>query len=261
MSDDGGVAAVDRALTILDALTDEKTTLAELSKRTELYKSTLLRLIKSLERFGYVLRDADGCYRLGSKVLYLGSLYQKHFRTSELVPPVLRKLVSDVQEGASFYVADADYRVVLHRVEASRSVRDSVHEGDRFPLTSGASGHVLRAFGGARGERYDTIRQQMYAPSFGERDPETAAFAAPVFGHGNRLVGAISVSGPRYRIEALGEAKILQPLFRYAQELTTMFGGDIDDPAFHGWQRPKARKRAATGTTGTRRARKTTTAA
>ena len=43
----------------LDALTDEKTTLAELSKRTDLYKSTLLRLIKSLERFGYVLRDAD----------------------------------------------------------------------------------------------------------------------------------------------------------------------------------------------------------
>src|SRR5438045_1513883 len=84
MSDDGGVAAVDRALTILDALTDEKTTLAELSKRTDLYKSTLLRLIKSLERFGYVLRDADGCYRLGSKVLYLGSLYHKHFRTRAL---------------------------------------------------------------------------------------------------------------------------------------------------------------------------------
>src|SRR5262249_37857583 len=99
-----------------------------------------------------------------------------------------------------------------------------------------------------------------YAPSFGERDPETAAFAAPVFGHGNRLVGAISVSGPRYRIEALGE-KILPALFRYAQELTTMFGGDVDDPAFSGWQRPKARKRAAPGSTGTRRARKTSPAA
>ena len=40
MSDDGGVAAVDRALTILDALTDEKTTLAELSKRTDLFDSS-----------------------------------------------------------------------------------------------------------------------------------------------------------------------------------------------------------------------------
>jgi DNA-binding IclR family transcriptional regulator len=259
MSDDGGVAAVDRALTILDALTDEKTTLAELSKKTDLYKSTLLRLIKSLERFGYVLRDADGCYRLGSKVLYLGSLYQRHFRTSELVPPVLRKLVTELQEGASFYVADADYRVVLHRIDTSRSVRDSVHEGDRFALTSGASGHVLRAFAGVRGERFDTIRQQMFAASFGERDPETAAFAAPVFGQGNRLVGAISVSGPRYRIEALGEAKILPSLFKYAQELTTTFGGDVNHPAFSAWMQTKARKRAGTGSTGAKRARKETT--
>ncbi len=66
MSDEGGVAAVERALSILDALTDEKITLAELSKRTDLYKSTVLRLAKSLERFGYVFRDDDGCYRLGS---------------------------------------------------------------------------------------------------------------------------------------------------------------------------------------------------
>jgi DNA-binding IclR family transcriptional regulator len=260
MSDDGGVAAVDRALTILDALTDEKTTLAELSKRTDLYKSTLLRLIKSLERFGYVLRDEDGCYRLGSKVLYLGSLYQRHFRTSELVPPVLRKLVTDLQEGASFYVADAEYRVCLHRIDASRSVRDSVHEGDRFPMTSGASGHVLRAFSGARGERFDLVRQQMYAASFGERDAETAAFAAPVFAHGNRLVGAISVSGPRYRIEALGEAKILPSLFKYAQELTTTLGGDVADPAFSGWQQARGRKRAAAGSTGAKRARRESTA-
>ena len=93
MSDEGGVAAVDRALTILDALTDEKVTLAEVSKRTGLYKSTVLRLAKSLERFGYVRRSEDGCYRLGAKVLYLGSLYQRHFNTTEIVPPVLRRLV------------------------------------------------------------------------------------------------------------------------------------------------------------------------
>jgi len=236
MTDDSGVAAVDRALTILDALTGEKTTLADLAKRTGLYKSTLLRLIKSLEKFGYVLRDADGCYRLGSKVLYLGSLYQMHFNASELVVPVLRKLVDELQEGASFYVVDGDWRVVLHRVESSRTVRDSVREGDRFALTGGASGHVLCAFNGAAGKRFDTVRKDMYSASFGERDPETAAFAAPIFGHGNRLVGAISVSGPRYRIEALGKEKIVPPLFKYARELTATFGGNPAAADFAGWQ-------------------------
>jgi len=102
---------------------------------------------------------------------------------------------------------------------------------------------VLRAFNGARGERFDEIRQRMYAASFGERDSETAAMAAPVLGPGNRLVGALSVSGPRYRIEAAGEARIVPVLFKYAKELTRTFGGNVDDPTLSGWNiaRPPGR--------------------
>jgi DNA-binding IclR family transcriptional regulator len=206
-----------------------------------------LRLAKSLERFGYILRTEDGSYRLGAKVLYLGSLYQRNFRTSEIVPPILRGIVDELKEGASFYIADGDHRIVLHRVDASRTVRDSVHEGDRLPMAQGAAGHVLRAFHGARGERYDRVRDDMYAASFGERDPEIAAFACPVFGHGNRLVGAISVSGPRYRIEALGEEKIVPVLFEHAQALTRTFGGDPEAAEFGGWIRKARKARAPAG--------------
>jgi DNA-binding IclR family transcriptional regulator len=242
MADDGGVAAVDRALSILDALTEDKVSLAELSKRTDLYKSTVLRLLKSLEKFGYVLRTADGAYRLGSKVLHLGALYQRHFRTSEIVPPVLERVAAELHEGASFYVCEEDKRICLHRVETTRAVRDSVQVGDRLSLTVGAAGHVLRAFSGARGERFDDIRQRMYAASFGERDSETAAMAAPVLGAGNKLVGALSVSGPRYRIEAAGEARIIPVLFKYAKELTRTFGGNVDDPTVMGWNQPRSRR-------------------
>jgi DNA-binding IclR family transcriptional regulator len=245
MGDEGGVAAVDRALSILDALTDDKVTLAELSKRTDLYKSTVLRLLKSLERFGYVLRSADGSYRLGSKVLHLGALYQRHFKTSEIVPPVLERLSAEIHEGASFYVCEEDKRVCLHRIEASRAVRDSIHIGDRLPLTVGAAGHVLRAFTNGRGERFEEIRRKMYAASFGERDSETAAIAAPVLGPGNTLVGALSVSGPRYRIEAAGEARIVPILFKYAKELTRTFGGNVDDPTLAGWNVPRAAAKSA----------------
>ena len=249
MADDGGVAAVDRALSILDALIDDKVTLAELSKRTDLYKSTVLRLLKSLEKFGYVLRSADGSYRLGSKVLHLGALYQRHFKTSEIVPPILERVAAELHEGAAFYICEDDKRVCLHRVETTRAVRDSVRVGDRLPLTVGAAGHVLKAFAGARGERFDDIRHRMYAASFGERDAETAAIATPVLGPGNVLVGALSISGPRYRIEAAGEAKIVPNLFKHAKELTRLFGGNVDDPTLSGWNRAVAepRKRARAG--------------
>ncbi len=256
MSEQDGVAAVDRALSILDALTDERVSLADISKRTGLYKSTVLRLIKSLEKAGYVLRTADGAYRLGSKVLSLGALYQRYFRTSDLVPPVLEKLAAELREGASFYVCEGDQRVCLHRVESTRAIRDSVHVGDRLSLTVGAAGHVLRAFGGERGARLDEIRHQMFAASYGERDSETAAIAAPVFGPGNKLMGALSVSGPRYRLEATGEGKIVPVLFKYAKQLSATFGGNVDDPTLMGWNQPAARSRgrgtaAAPGKAGT----------
>ena len=51
---------MDRALSILDALTDDKVTLAESPSGPTCYKSTVLRLLKSLEKFGYVLRTVDG---------------------------------------------------------------------------------------------------------------------------------------------------------------------------------------------------------
>ena len=105
-----GVAAVERALTILDAFTDRdpRLSLADLAKRTKMYKSTLLRLARSLENFGYLVRDEDGTYRLGSKLLQLGSLYQRHLNTADIVPDVLRSLVERVAQ--IVHVAGAPFR-------------------------------------------------------------------------------------------------------------------------------------------------------
>jgi DNA-binding IclR family transcriptional regulator len=227
MGDEGGVAAVDRALSILDAFaeSDPRLSLAEIAKRTGLYKSTVLRLIKSLEKFGYMHRSDDGAYQLGSKTLFLGSLYQRHFRTSDVVPAVLRQVVDQLKEGASLYVRDGDYRVCLHRIDSTHAVRYSVHEGDRLPLNVGASSHIIRAFAGATGARYEQIRREMYSASYGERDPETAAVACPVFGTAEAFVGALTISGPKYRIESLGLERILPVLFKHAIELSRFLGG------------------------------------
>jgi hypothetical protein len=89
--------------------------------------------------------------------------------------------------------------------------------------------------------------------------------ACPVFGQGNRLVGALSVSGPRYRIEALGEEKIVPVLFKYSQALTRTFGGDINLPAFAGWlrsgrQKARPRETPARRQASTTRRKRTSTA-
>lgn len=223
-----GVAAVERALSVVDAFTekDHSLTLTELSRRTGFYKSTILRLSESLEKFGYLYRLDDGSFRLGPKPLQLAALYQRHFRTVDVVPRALRKLVDDLGESASFFIRDGDRRVCLHRIDSPRHIRDTVHEGDTLPLNAGASGHVILAFSAQPGDKYDGIRESFFAASSGERDGETAAVAAPVFGANQRLMGALSVSGPRYRMEELPAEKILPPLLREARELTRTFGGN-----------------------------------
>lgn len=228
-----GVAAVDRALSILDAFgeADRSLTLTELARRTGFYKSTTLRLAESLERFGYLRRLEDGAFRIGPRPLHLGALYQRQLRTSDFVPAALRRLVDELHEGASFFVRDGDRRVCLHRVESARSVRDAVHEGDVLPLAQGASGHLLLAFGGQAGRRYAAIRALGYARSAGERDRETAAIAVPVFGVGQQLTGALTLSGPRYRVQAISLARALAALRRQARSLTGALGGDPGAPS------------------------------
>lgn len=144
----GGVAAVDRAFSILAAfqVEQESLTLADLARRTGLYKSTILRLIASLEKAGFVRRLSDGSYSVGPEPLRLSQLYQASFRLRDVIHPLLESITEESGETSSFYVLENGSRVVLFRVEPKRAVRVSVLEGSRFPLQAGASGKILRAF-------------------------------------------------------------------------------------------------------------------
>lgn len=222
-----GVASVERALSILDVFTDREKglTLTEISKRAGFYKSTTLRLAESLEKFGYLRRLEDGTYTLGPKPLLLASLYKRQFSTADFIPPLLRRMSEELREGVSFFVRDGERRICLHRVEAPRSIRDTIHEGDALRMDVGASAHVLMAFDGARSERYDSVRENLFAISLGERDPETAALACPVFAVEQRLAGALTISGPRYRLDEATLLGYVPVLHRYAAELTDCLGG------------------------------------
>ncbi|MDG6402137.1 helix-turn-helix domain-containing protein, partial [Pseudomonas quasicaspiana] len=73
-----GVASADRVLTVLTAfrIGDSALGLAELAERTGLIKSTIMRLMVSLETHGFITRMADGRYQLASEVMRLNAVYQ-----------------------------------------------------------------------------------------------------------------------------------------------------------------------------------------
>jgi DNA-binding IclR family transcriptional regulator len=223
----GGVAAVDRALAILGAFRpgDMALPLSEISRRCNLYKSTVLRITQSLLRGGYLQRLEDGSYQVGPAPLILGALYQHSVKLGDLLLPLMREIVEQTGESMSIYLRNGDVRVCIHRVDSKHAVRDNVREGDVLPLERGSGGRILLAFTGAKGEPYETIRTEYWYASVGEQDADTAGISVPFFGTG-QVMGAMSLTGPRSRIDAtfIANARVL--LLRAASRATSSLGGD-----------------------------------
>ena len=226
-----GVAAVDRALTILRAFEGEgdpePLTLAALARRTGLYKSTMLRLMVSLQAFGYIVQLPDGRYHLGPTPFRLGSVYQRGNRLYDHVMPVLRTLVAQGSESPSFHIRhDERLRLCVLRIDSQHSTLDRVRAGALLPLDRGAAGTVILAFDGRqRGEKFDQARSAGLAVSYGERDPDCAAVASPVFGADNKFVGALSVSGPKSRFTDENIHKMSLQVVDGARRITYSLGG------------------------------------
>lgn len=213
----GGAAAVDRALTLLAAFRpgDAALSLATLAERTRLYKSTVLRLLASLEHARLIERLPDGHYALGMEVARLHALYAAQFSLDRVVLPVLRGLVERTGESAAYHVRQGQppnqTRLCLYRVDSPHPVRDHLRAGDVLPLASGTGGRVLTAFGlgdaqqvlsqadkvlGAR------IREQGYFAAVGDRLAEVAGISAPVSNTQGVVVAALTLTMPSHRYDA-----------------------------------------------------------
>ncbi|MBX3621137.1 MAG: helix-turn-helix domain-containing protein [Rhizobacter sp.] len=220
-----GVAAVDRALSIATTLARASTplTLADLARRTGMYKSTLLRLLASLARAGLVVHRSDKRYALGPLAYLFGRSFEQTYGLKDGVQPVLDWLAGKGTESPSFHVRHGqDARLCLFRVDSAHASLDRVRAGDVLPLGRGAAGKVLQAFAGGLQAAGDT---PLLHTSFGERDPQCGAVAAPVFGPAGVLLGALSLSGPLERFSELAVQRMHGLLFTAAETATRNLGG------------------------------------
>ena len=225
---DKPVAAVERALLILDAFRkgDGALTLTEVSARTGLYMSTILRLAKTLEDFGYLAKNRDGALCLGPKPLHLGRLFQDSLQPSEIILPVLRDLVAATGESAAYSVRFGDHRVCALRVDTSHVIRPHVVPGESFPLTSGCGGRMFLAFEQPLRPEYEPVRRKLVASSAGELGPDMAGVAAPVFDAGGGLAGVLTVSGPHTRFNLAAMRRCERVLIEAARRATAKLGGE-----------------------------------
>lgn len=223
-----GVAAVERAASLLEAFTDRDYTLSlgELARRVELDKSTVLRIARSLAKHQLLVRNDDSSWRLGPKLMKLGNIYQSTFRSSDIIEPLLADLVMKTGESAAVYVREGDERVCLFRHDSHQSIRHSARVGSTYPLDRGAPGRVILAFLDKSGSIYDEIRKAGFYATAGERDPQVASLAVPIFRDGAALFGSLALTGPPARFSEDAIKKNLEILQMAARKLSVAMGGE-----------------------------------
>ena len=115
-------------------------------------------------------------------------------------------------ESAQLYRRQGDMRICVAAAERLSGLRDTVPVGSTLPMKAGSAAQVLMAWEeperlhrGLQGARFTAtalsgVRRRGWAQSIGEREPGVASVSAPVRGPSNRVVAAVSVSGPIERL-------------------------------------------------------------
>ncbi|MQY21129.1 IclR family transcriptional regulator [Nocardia macrotermitis] len=213
--------SLQRALTILTELGDDPKTLDQLAARLEVHKSTVLRLLQTMEADRFVTHDATHRYTLGSRLFELANhaLERRDVRT--LGRPHLEALNADTGQTVHLATYESGEAIYIDKLDATQSMRMYSRVGRPAPLHCTAVGKVLVAAHPctqwrAIAERIDyhpfterTIRtpeqyltelDHVAAQGFAEDHEEHESFvncvAVPVRDGTGAVVAALSVSVP-----------------------------------------------------------------
>ncbi|WP_201006878.1 IclR family transcriptional regulator [Paenibacillus glycanilyticus] len=238
------VRAVERALDILLCFTEgSDLAMSEIAEKVGLHKSTVHRMLATLEDRGFVERDPSSeRYHLGMRMWELSAHLSSSDDQSVIWQPEMERLRDRLGETVSIYVRDGSERVRIQAVQSNQPVRRVAPVGARLPLYAGASSKVLIAYSDRfvqeqifgdpawllaidldqYKQQLEEIAQQGYATSFEEREPGVAALAAPIFNRHGQVAAALSVSGPSSRLTMDTMREYSPVLIEFAKRMGTM---------------------------------------
>lgn len=216
------IPVIDRMMDVLEQLEhrDGGASISDLVGTLELPRTTLYRILNTLQLHDMVRRDDSGAYQLGSRLLALAAHVATGGSQIDLVAiaqPLLDRLSGELGEACKLSVLDGDATLVIATSPGRREYALSVAPGQRLPCHAGAAGKLLLAHldDAARQAAltrplvgYTTrtltdpkrlaaelarIRRQGWSQDRGEGLPSVLAFAAPVFDTRGHMVAALSV--------------------------------------------------------------------
>ena len=250
------VQSVERAIDILESFSAEEPGLGvgELSRRVNLPKSTVFRLLTTLESKGFIAQNSEtGLYHLGLRLIPLANSVFVYSDLRRTARPHLRSLADTLEETTSLSIlVDTDI-INLEQVEfRGRLVVRAGGAGYKIPFHATSGGKVIAAYlpedevetllasdlpaltpatiTDADILRYQLlqVRSQGYATSFDEIEKGLHAISAPICNHEGNVIACVSVSGPSYRLTRSRVVEVSPQVIQTADQISRELGRTQD---------------------------------
>ncbi|MEW6360430.1 MAG: IclR family transcriptional regulator [Planctomycetota bacterium] len=245
----GRIQSLDRGLELLEIISHGMASFSvtQLSAKTGLSKSTVSRLLATLNARRYVFRDKSRRFHLGFKVFELNVLLQRQRDVEGALNEVVARLADKSGESSHIAIFSQGEGLIQSAVDAKNMIAATFAPGDRFPLHSLASGKILAAFLPAReldqvlerlSARPDwrdvaiaqfksdlaTVREQGYAYDNRPDTTGVASIAAPLRDNHGEVIGALGVTGPFFRLDDDKANRAIEAVTSIAAEVSERLG-------------------------------------
>ena len=245
------INSVLKAIKILNLFQASQTrlSLAEISRRSDIPKSTAHNLLTTLLSQGYIEKVEGDLYALGSAPLALTQKIRVNVEIRDPAAPLLRELADYSRESVYLTVKDGAYALYIYAVESPQRLLARTAVGDRVPLHCTAVGKAMLAFLTeqeleeivdsvglptftentldhleALAEELARTRQRGYSLDREEHEVRTFCIGAPIFDRTGQVIAACSISGssPAIVLDRLDD--LSAQVVHTAQEISRRMG-------------------------------------
>lgn len=247
------ISVVDRAIDVLMLVAKHPgATLSELARHAATSKTSVFRLLRTMEHRQMVRRAENGGYWLGNAILVLSTAAGSQIDFVKFASPVLEELTLKVNETVQLRVRDNSEALCVAKFEPSRDLRVHAVVGRRRPLYAGSSKVLLAYMPEEEQEEFITsvrpaltpntitdsrrlrqtlrsIRERGYCISRGEVSEQLVSVSVPIFAIDGSVVAAINIAAPAFRTQDTDIERFRKLLQAAANRISTRLGWQAQD--------------------------------
>ena len=246
------IKVLDKTFSILDILLQHGSTMhmTEIAEKLGFYPSTIHRILDTLKYWGYVEQNPNTQkYQLGLKLLELGMARYHQMDLVKEATPCLKKLAKQCNETVHLGVLEEGEVMYLAKEESSQTIRMISYVGKRAPLHCTALGKVLLTYLSSEerkkilGEKVlprltentitdkrelekelSKVREQGFALDREENEKDVRCIAAPIRNYHGKVIAAISISSPIFRIDKNTQNNQKEALIEISKKISKRLG-------------------------------------